>query len=412
MADQEGIVRSPTNRLTHFADELQHSYASQASYYGSCDSSYEGDMSTRPQRTICERIQLTCGAIRVAFQRFLAVEIYLVLFVLAGYPSYPLKEQYFYYAVGKSMDIDVRNLSYHGNETCGVYPNDTAYQEREQVQAKTAEISMYIQLAYFIPAMLSMLIYGGYSDKIGRRLLFILPPLGCAMEAGLTMAIIHFELPLWTFYISPVFNVFFGGPSVVYTAIYSYIADTTLWNKRVIRMIIIDMLRGLLGGFVQLAIGYWIRKSYFYPYCLVIGVYFLTFFYALFVIPESLFQQSPARLLKDMCKAIALYVKDNGRKRRWKLWILQLAMIVEILFMSTSVFTLYEMNNPLCWDSVFIGYYGAIVNTVKAVGGIPGALMRRYMEDHWLALLGKLSMAVEFMYLAFVETSLMMYFGE
>jgi MFS family permease len=347
-------------------------------------------------------------------RRLVVIEPYYMLFIVAGYPSYSLREQYFYYAVGQSMGINTNNLSGNVNETCGSSLNDTAYTNREAVQQRAAELNMYIELAVFLPSVISMLLYGAYSDKLGRKLLFILPPIGCCIDVAIQMCIIFFKLPVYVFYAATIGTILFGSSSLVYIAIYSYIADTVPPDGRATRMIIIDVIGKFLGGFVQLGLGYWIKESYFWPYCFVGGCYILSMLYGIFLIPETVQRDPMAKFnVRDVGRAFQLYVKDNGSRRRWKLWVLTLSLMVEILFlMAFGVFTLFEMNAPLCWNSVMIGYYGAARDTVEAVGGVVGMFFKRCMADHWMALLGKVTFTTELLYLAFVQTTLMMYFGK
>ena len=347
-------------------------------------------------------------------RRLIVIEPYYMLFVISGFPSYTLKQQYFYYAVGQSMGIDTNNLtSSIENETCGVELNDTSYQQRERVQAQSANLSMYIELATFLPSMISMLLYGAYSDKIGRKLLFILPPIGSIIDVLLQMAIIYFELPVWVFFFSRIGSVFFGDHSLVFIAMYSYIADTVPPHKRAIRMIIIDVIGRFLGGFVQLGIGYWIKESYFWPYVYIGVGFFLSTLYAIFLIPETV-QRNPLSKFKfsDVKKAFTLYITDDGSNRRWKLQLLTMSLMVEILFIAMSVDTLFEMNAPLCWNSVMIGYYGAARDTIAAIGGVAGVFLKRCLADHWLAFIGKITYTAEMLYMSMVRTTLMMYFGK
>ena len=140
--------------------------------------------------TLCSQIVTLFHKIR----QTVVVEPYLMLYIIASYPSYGLYQRYFYHAVGMTMGIDTNNITISDdNYTCGTeHANDTAYHERELVQVESAKLSMYIQLVTFIPHMLSLLIYGTYSDKLGRRLIFILPPIGAMIDCAITMCIAYF----------------------------------------------------------------------------------------------------------------------------------------------------------------------------------------------------------------------------
>jgi hypothetical protein len=86
--------------------------------------------------------------------RLVIIEPVLLFYTAACYPADTLHSQYFYIAVGKSMGIDVNNLtsaSVNGSEPCEGKPNDSAYHLRESAQAASAHYSLYIDLALFIP---------------------------------------------------------------------------------------------------------------------------------------------------------------------------------------------------------------------------------------------------------------------
>ena len=308
-------------------------------------------------------------------RRLIIIEPLLILYTIASYPSMTIHQQYFYIAVGKSMGIDVNHLDTStGNNSCGTEPNDTAYRLREKVQAESAHFSLYIELALFIPGILAMLIYGAYSDKLGRKLLFILPPIGSIVDAVIHMAIIYFDLSIYWFFISFIGGIIFGGYSLIYIGCYSYIADTVPPKQRAFRMTMIDVVVRFLGGFTALGIGYWIRASgYFWPYLFVIGGNAIALLYGIFFIPETVQKSRTAKFqFKDIINSFKLYIVDDGTKRRWKLQVLTLSYMVEIIFMMGGIFTLFEMNAPLCWDSVFIGYYSATSDTIRAFGGLAG----------------------------------------
>ncbi len=54
----------------------------------------------------------------------------------------------------------------------------TLYASIFQVQAANTTLNIYITLAEFLPAIVMVLVLGAYSDKMGRRPLFILPLIG------------------------------------------------------------------------------------------------------------------------------------------------------------------------------------------------------------------------------------------
>ena len=200
---------------------------------------------------------------------------------------------------------------------------------------------------------------------------------------------------------------------MVYIAIYSYIADTVSAENKAVRMIVIEIIGALLGGFALLGIGYLIADSYFWSFVFVFGFNFLAAVYAYFLIPESVqVSQDASFNVKDISRAFKVYFVDDSSKRRWKIQLLTVSLMVELVVVSEDLVTLFLMNAPLCWDSVLIGYFGAVSQTIGAAGGICGALLKKYLTDQWMVVLGIVSFVAEMVYTAFVQSTIMMYFGE
>lgn len=77
-----------------------------------------------------------------------------------------------------------------------------------------------------------------------------------------------------------------------------------------------------------------------------------------------------------------------------------------------SIFLLYELNPPLCWSEVLIGY-GSALNTLIYLSSFAGvSLLSRWLPDAHITLLGLLSVATGFFMATFAKTTLLMFLGE
>lgn len=117
-----------------------------------------------------------------------------------------------YQKVEESMGVSAQNFSDNG---CEVNLSDPGYILQQEVQAQAANWSMYISLASFLPNLLMTVVYGIYSDQIGRRITFVLPAIGSILSTLADMAIIDFDLPLPFFFLE-VIEYFFGGKWLSY----------------------------------------------------------------------------------------------------------------------------------------------------------------------------------------------------
>ena len=64
-----------------------------------------------------------------------------------------------------------------------VFHYDVVY---SQVQRANTNLNIYISIAELIPSLVVVLAYGAYSDRMGRRLLFIVPCVGSIIQVDLT----------------------------------------------------------------------------------------------------------------------------------------------------------------------------------------------------------------------------------
>lgn len=260
------------------------------------------------------------------------------------------------------------------------------------------------------------IVYGSYSDQLGRRFILIVPILGSLFTTFLQMVIVYFDLPVWSFFFTS-FEYLFGGFWVLLTGCFAYLADTIEPEKRGVRMTILDAIILAPAALGSVLVGYMIHSlGFFYPQLFCAGGKILCLVYAVFFIPETVRKESQsASQPQTQCGAVKnglkLYFVDNGSGRRLQLSLLLLSYLVSQLISPDDVLTLFEMNNPLCWNSVLIGNFGAVSETIKCVAMIVAAVvLKRYLSDAWSAVLGFGSTVVTNVYQAFVISTLMMFF--
>ena len=132
--------------------------------------------------------------------------------------------------------------------SCIIDLNDTSYILRESVQAATSMWELYINLVGFLPAIISVITLGSLGDIIGRKVLFILPPIGIAMKAGIIIAGQHFNLPIWIYFFNNV-DKLLGGNELIFVACYSYISDTCSKDNLAMRILIIELICTFTSAF-------------------------------------------------------------------------------------------------------------------------------------------------------------------
>ena len=262
-----------------------------------------------------------------------------------------------------------------------------------------------------------IVVYGSYSDKLGRRIALISPAIGSILSIIVQLAIVYFDLPVWCFLLGVV-EYLGGGFYVIITGAFAYLADTVPKEKRAMRMTILDAI--ILGNAAlgNVIVGYMIDiMGFFYPYVFCLIGKMLTLIYGVFFIPETVRNSSnesetrQRRILGNITNGIKLYIFDNGKGRRLQLNLLLLTYVMGDLISSNTILTLFEMNTPLCWNSVYIGYFGAITDVFQCIAMIFAALfLKRFLSEKWLTVLGLVSSGCYYLYLSFVISTAMMFF--
>lgn len=69
--------------------------------------------------------------------------------------------------------------------------------------------------------------------------------------------------------------------------------------------------------------------------------------------------------MTDFTRALKLFTHDDGTGRRWKINLLFSSSLLAGIFNIYYLITFVQLNAPLCWDSVLIGYFVAVDLFVK-----------------------------------------------
>jgi PCFT/HCP family folate transporter-like MFS transporter 1/3 len=216
-------------------------------------------------------------------QKTIIVEPLLILYIAASKPMTSIRSQLMYQKVGESMGNDVKNFTSEGSQ-CENNITSESFINQQKVQSTNASLELYISLATFLPSIIALCAYGILGDRIGRRLLLILPCLGAILKALLYISIIKFNLPVYFFFLEPL-EYFFGGIDALILGTYAYISDTVPSERRSLRMTILDVLSLANGAIASMIVGNWIKaQGFFWPLIFVICINSLALLYSLFLI--------------------------------------------------------------------------------------------------------------------------------
>lgn len=162
------------------------------------------------------------------------------------------------------------NLS-HVDKDLGVLcqPNLTAAGKRllDTAQQQTSTILLRLSAATELPAVITIVIMGAYSDVMGRRLLFALPVTGLLLNNVVTSVVLALTLhPRW-FFLGSVVHGLLGGFGAVKLACYTYAVDIAkAGGHRTRALAALQAAMGVAGIAVYVPVGYIIESSWmFYP---------------------------------------------------------------------------------------------------------------------------------------------------
>lgn len=266
-----------------------------------------------------------------------------------------------------------------------------------------------------------------YSDRGGRKITIIMPLIGTLIYTLSFLTVSYFELNIYLLIGSALLCSLFGNLGTFLGGCFAYIADLCDDDRqKTQRMAGVDMMIGLLSGVASISTGYFLKAAGFnWPFVTSALCQCLTLLYAIFILEETvkkaptdaisldLAPQSSA--LKQMiCGVYKMFVGASRRCRT----VLVLLMLIFTSFSfayvgGSSLMTLYQLNKPLCWTEILIGYGSALSTTVFLTSFV-GVSVFTYcgVPQLVIVLMGILSAMSGMVLVAFSKTTLLMFLGE
>ncbi|XP_057313269.1 proton-coupled folate transporter-like isoform X2 [Hydractinia symbiolongicarpus] len=250
---------------------------------------------------------------------------------------------------------------------------------QNMIQKETAQWIIYLNVAKTIPAAVSTILFGIWSDRFGRKFFMILPIIGDLILAiSSILNSYFFHAPVSYMLIGTIITAMFGNFAAILSATFSYVADVSDKSSRTKRMVILESMV-YFGSVVSNISGGWLlQKSGFVAVFSLIAAALVAQIIYLFFLKESY----KRRLSKDKkektlnCNAIkeSLDVIFKRRKERFRftLMILLSCFTLLILFFVAvnSVSILFMLHQPLNFAPSAIGYFLAGLNGVKFIGAL------------------------------------------
>ncbi|XP_074648213.1 lysosomal proton-coupled steroid conjugate and bile acid symporter SLC46A3-like [Tubulanus polymorphus] len=288
----------------------------------------------------------------------------------------------------------------------------------EYIEREAAKWTLYTNLASIIPAVFITLLFGPAIIRKGHRWAYVIPIAGSLLKSLLYSFTDSFDWPVWTLLIGHFVEGICGHYGLLYTAILSFVANSSSEKNRGLRMFIIAVFVNLGIGFGDTALVVWARESGFlFPYMTVITILLVNFFYCIFLFPASNFDPEASgtsvepgfRQLQQVRKLFT----ETRNKRRTLLILTYIAFVFNILPRTATrqILVYFQMNLPLCWNYLKIMIFKAYRILFKCLSGLILVLISRgRVPDLVVAMIGAFSSVSETVADAFASDDIMMYF--
>ncbi|KAG9351768.1 hypothetical protein JZ751_023019 [Albula glossodonta] len=351
---------------------------------------------------------------------FFLVEPIVAIYAFASFLVYPLVQQYVYRRLWEELTNTTYPVEDRNSRCANSSSNHSSH--HEVVQKAASLFSLYSELFSMIPSLIVTLMLVAYSDHRGRKITIILPLLGSLIYTISFLAISFFELNLYLLIVANFISSLFGGIGTLLGGCFSYIADLCDDSKhRTLRMAGVDMVIGLLSGVASISTGYFLRAAGFnWPFLTSALFQLANLLYAIFVLEETVRPSDPLLspvngpsqrpVLKLLYGVYHLFA--GGSKRRNCLLVLLLSTFTSYCFANMgglSMVTLYELNEPLCWSEILIGYGSALSTVVFLTSFVGVTLLSRCLHNVAIVFIGLLSVMSGLVMIAFAKTTLMMF---
>ncbi|XP_068123112.1 lysosomal proton-coupled steroid conjugate and bile acid symporter SLC46A3 [Hyperolius riggenbachi] len=345
------------------------------------------------------------------------VEPVMAVYCFASFASYPAMQQYIYHRLWQ--DETNSTIIFNGTvSNCETNQSNPYFIHQKEVQKRASIFTTTLDLSSLIPSLLMALILVSYGDRHGRKASILLPTIGALLSViGYGLAA-FLDLPLGVLYVSSVLSGFLGGFATLIGGCFSYVADLAKdVQQKNVRIAFIDMVLGVSMGVAGITSGYMIEGLGFKWAFGIPGIlHIVNLFYIIFILEETVkrseFQQNLLSTdgFKELFSGVFLLFKDASCNKRVTVILLLFAFMSYLFadFGAATLFTLFELDSPLCWHPVLIGW-GSALSTFCYVGSFLGVyLFTRCLKDEYIVFIGIASWMAGIILAAFATTTVAM----
>ena len=302
---------------------------------------------------------------------------------------------------------------------CQANESDPNYAIQTEVQQEAAEWMSYFTLAFGIPSIFSDLILGAYTDRFGRKFLFFLPCIGSFLHLAVNAIGIYTDFALYWYIPVGIVDGLSGHVFGFLLVAFSYIADITPPGAgRSLGIVLIELVIGIAAVGFSLSTGVFIQNTGFFWPMFSAAILVAVCLPLVIFLPETYPKENRQQMASgwgNLRNAFGLFFGKENSGKRWMYNSLIVTFILTIFTIlgRVNVETLYQLNNPFCWDPERLGWFFALRSGSQQVLGM--ALVKplqHVFSDETIAIIGGFSLIAGFTLEGLAKTDVLLYIGK
>ncbi|NXJ12430.1 S46A3 protein, partial [Odontophorus gujanensis] len=353
-------------------------------------------------------------------RKVLLVEPVIFIYIFALSLTNPVVQQFIYQKLWEE-EYNTTAISSDNSSHCVQNKSSPTYVMQKGVQEKTSLFNMQLDLTGAIPSLIVAFIIVANGDRQGRKKSLVLPSIGALISNIFLTIISYFSLSTSILFVVTFISGLFGSMATFLGGGFAYVADQCHDEKqKTARIAVVDLIFGIVSGLAGLSSGYILRELGFtWTFVSASLLHVVNIIYIIFFLQDtvdvSVFQQqtplSYKEFLKETFSGVYILFKTAPSKKRI-LIVMLLFIFMSYLFTvfgGTSLFTLYELDEPLCWNEVYIGYGAAAFTSVSLTSFLGVYLFSKCLKDIYIVFIGIFSYIGGIVMAAFAKTTLLMF---
>lgn len=290
------------------------------------------------------------------------------------------------------------------------------------VQTKVNKLNIIMDIGSLLPSGIVALIFGPFSDKVGRKPFLVVALLGQVFGNLISLIIVYFKLNVILFAAASLCVGLSGGFGIIFTVSFAYITDITpkRWLTARVGLLVSTL---FIGTAISSSISYrWISytdcnflpPAIFLLVIMIVGVLFTVF------IPESLSKQGAGsnKRLATLTKGVRLFCwpPHLGLHKFWKLWAVLLVMTITVIneVGNAEIMTFFQRNRPLLWTYDTVSTYVTVfsIATGTSLLVLLPLLVFVKVPDVVIALIGAVFATGSYVFIALLKKTWQMFLGK